>query len=71
MYNALIIDDEKHVRQAISFLGMWNENGINPPFEATDGQSALDFMEQTPVDIVLVDIKMPVMNGMQLSLIHI
>ena len=65
MYNALIIDDEKHVRQAISFLGMWNENGINPPFEATDGQSALDFMEQTPVDIVLVDIKMPVMNGMQ------
>ena len=44
---------------------MWNENVINPPFEATDGQSALDFMEQTPVDIVLVDIKMPVMNGMQ------
>lgn len=65
MYNVLVIDDEKHVRQTIAFLGMWEKNRINPPLEATDGQSALLLLETHPIDIVLVDIKMPIMDGMQ------
>lgn len=65
MYNALIIDDEKHVRQVISFLGMWKENRLNPPLEAADGETALRLMGETEIHIVLVDIRMPVMDGMQ------
>lgn len=65
MYHALIVDDEKHVRQTISLLGQWAENGICPPSEATDGHTALALMEQQPADLVLVDIKMPVMDGME------
>lgn len=65
MYQALIIDDEKHVRQTISLLGRWAENDIGNPLEATDGESALKILQETNIDIVLVDIKMPVMDGMQ------
>lgn len=65
MYQALIIDDENHVRKTIAILGLWAENHLNPSLQATDGKSALLLMEQQPIDLVLVDIKMPVMDGME------
>lgn len=65
MYQALIIDDETPVRQAVRALGEWEALGIAPPAEAPDGQSGLDIMAGRKIDIVLVDIKMPVMDGME------
>ncbi len=35
-------------------------------FKATDGRQALDIMQERPVDLVLTDIMMPVMNGLEL-----
>lgn len=65
MYQALIIDDEKHVRQAITILGRWSDYQFNPPIHASNGKSALMLMEEQRIDLVLLDIKMPVMDGMQ------
>ncbi|MCX7711476.1 MAG: helix-turn-helix domain-containing protein [Clostridia bacterium] len=63
MYKALIIDDEKPVRQIIRVLGKWQELGIGEPFEAMEGESALGIMREIEPEIVLVDMKMPNMNG--------
>ena len=56
MYKALIVDDEKPVRQIITALGRWRSFGIDPPFYACDGQSALLSMRELHPEIVFLDI---------------
>lgn len=63
MYKVLLIDDEKPVRQAIALLGHWSELGIAPPYQAVEGQSGLAILREQQPDIVLVDMKMPNMDG--------
>lgn len=63
MYKALIIDDEKHVSQAIAALGDWEKYSIIKPFYASNGQDGLIAMREINPDIVFVDMKMPVMDG--------
>lgn len=65
MFKLLILDDERHVRQAIKLLGKWDILKIDEIFEAAEGESALKIMREKYIDIVLVDIKMPKMNGME------
>lgn len=63
MYKALIIDDEEPVREAIRILGDWEGLRIEEVFEATDGKAGLDMLREHRPDIVMVDMKMPEMNG--------
>ena len=61
--NILIVDDSailrKVMRKAIGLLGIQNEC----IFEAADGQQALDQLVSQPIDLILLDMHMPVMNG--------
>lgn len=61
--NILIVDDSailrKVMRKAIGQLGVQSER----IFEAGDGQQALDQLAAQPIDLILLDIHMPVMNG--------
>lgn len=62
--NVLLIDDERMEREGIIFLS----RRIKAPlqfFEAKNGREGLDVMARTPIDIVIVDIKMPVMGGLE------
>ncbi len=63
MYKALIVDDEKPVRQVIQALGLWEKNGIGQVFEALEGESALRVMREENPDIVFLDMNMPNMDG--------
>lgn len=63
MYKALIIDDEKPVRIAVSKLGKWSRFNIEPPLMAANGKEALATMREVRPDIVFVDMQMPIMNG--------
>lgn len=63
MYKALIVDDEKPVRIAISKLGKWSRFQIEPPLMAANGKEALTTMREIRPDIVFVDMYMPIMNG--------
>lgn len=67
MYRVLVVDDDILIRSRIKFL----LSEINTEFEwvgdAPNGQKALEFMEKNPVDIVLMDMCMPVMNGVELA----
>lgn len=63
MFKALIIDDEKPVRIAISKLGKWARYNIEAPIMASNGKEALATMRELRPDIVFVDMQMPIMNG--------
>jgi DNA-binding NarL/FixJ family response regulator len=63
MPGVLIVDDHPAVRTTIRTLLV--EHQICVCGEATDGQEALDKVRKLKPEIVLLDINMPVMNGIQ------
>ena len=65
MYRIIIVDDEKIERTGIRFL-LGQMNREFEIFEAVNGKDALEWLEQNRVDILLTDIKMPFMNGIEL-----
>lgn len=61
--NALIVDDEPHVRAFLRLL--LKELGITACWEAADGQSAIDMTLAEKPELVLLDLNMPILSGMQ------
>ena len=71
MYQLLIVEDEKQTREGIKRLLEWQDYGIEICGEAGNGQEALKIIERQRPDIILLDIQMPVMNGLELAkIIH-
>ena len=66
MIQILIVDDEKIERNGIKFLlkQLHMEAEIR---EAVNGMKALEALEESPADILLTDIKMPFMDGLELA----
>ncbi|CCO07032.1 response regulator [Desulforamulus hydrothermalis] len=62
--NLLIADDHALIREGLRKI-LSIEPGINVVGEVADGQQAVDFCHHNQVDIVLMDINMPVMNGIE------
>ena len=65
MQNILIVDDEAFVRTSIMESINWEENGLHA-ICAPNGKEALNVIATEQIDVLLTDIKMPVMNGMDL-----
>lgn len=65
-YKVIIIDDEPWTREVIKELGQWEKHGMKVVGEASDGLSGLDLTEQLQPDIILTDIKMPGISGLEL-----
>lgn len=63
MSNILIADDEKEI---IKLLKIYLNTGEYTVLEAHDGQQALDILNTQPVDLAIVDIMMPKIDGYQL-----
>lgn len=66
MYRVLIIDDERIVKLAIKAMIQWNELGLELAGTAGNGITALQMIEKSRPDIVITDIKMPGMDGVEL-----
>ncbi|MDQ8738217.1 response regulator [Paenibacillus sp. LHD-38] len=66
MYSVLIIDDEEPLREAIRILGDWKGLGVSEVLEATDGKVGLAMLAEQKIDLAMVDMKMPELNGMEL-----
>ena len=62
----LVVDDEPIMRDAYTSLIEWEENGFSLVGSVHNGKVALEFMRENPVDIVITDLKMPVMSGLEL-----
>ncbi|WP_171633918.1 response regulator [Paenibacillus plantarum] len=65
-YKMMIVDDEFEIREGLNSF-YWERFQFQVTGLAANGKQALDLMQRTDVDIVLTDIKMPVMDGIELS----
>lgn len=63
---ALIVDDEKHVRDAIHMLVPWERWGIDCVMEASNGLKAMQMIQQEHPQIIFTDMIMPVKSGVEL-----
>lgn len=66
MYKLIIVDDEYTIRKGLKQYIPWESIGFEVVGVFEDGLSAVGFLSQNPVDVVLTDIDMPIMNGIQL-----
>ena len=67
MIKVFLVEDEKIIRKSIKNNVKWEENGFEFAGEAPDGEMALPMIEKLHPDIVITDIKMPFMDGLELS----
>lgn len=65
MYRVLIVDDEKIERKGVSFLLKQMDVECELA-EAVNGQAALEWLMENEADILLTDVKMPHMDGIEL-----
>ncbi|MCA9977231.1 MAG: response regulator [Anaerolineales bacterium] len=66
-YKVFFVEDEVITREGIRDNIDWQANGFVFCGEATDGEMALPLLRTTQPDVLLTDIKMPFMDGLQLS----
>ena len=64
--NVLIVDDSTTIRQMVKKTMQMAGLDINEVYEASNGIEALAALADHDVDVILVDINMPTMNGVQL-----
>lgn len=66
MYKLLIVDDEEIIRFSFKKLFNWTKYNIDLVHECSNGKEALDYLTNNEVDILITDIKMPIMDGISL-----
>jgi len=67
MYRLLIVDDEEDIRNGLARFFPWNEIGFEVVGSLENGAQALERVQDGGVDVVLCDIRMPVVSGIDLA----
>jgi two-component system response regulator YesN len=63
---AIIVDDEKHVREGLLLLAEWERFGIKTILEATNGEEAIKLISEHQPAIIFTDMRMPRFDGIEL-----
>lgn len=66
-YTVLVVDDEQEQRRAIIGRVNWEAAGFAVVGEAENGVEALDQIETLQPDLILTDIRMPMISGLELA----
>ena len=66
MYSILIIDDEPIVKIALRSILPWEEHGFSICGTASNGLEAMSLIEKHQPDVIITDLKMPEMDGLEL-----
>ena len=66
MYRIVLVDDEPLILAGIASLVNWEDYGCTIVGKATNGPSAYDMILELQPDILITDIRMPVLNGLEL-----
>ena len=66
-YKVLLVDDEEEVMDVIEHKIDWEQCGFTVIGRAQNGLKALEIAEKMQPDVVITDIKMPYMDGLELS----
>ncbi|MFB9278709.1 response regulator transcription factor [Cohnella cellulosilytica] len=67
MYNLVIVEDDQQIRTGLSTYFPWSDIGFDMVGSFENGSLALDYIKANKVDIILSDIRMPVMGGIELA----
>lgn len=67
LYRIIIVDDEEEIRLGVKRKINWEEYGFEVVGDAENGQEALELAEKIKPDIIMTDIKMPFLDGLQLA----
>lgn len=67
MYKVLLVDDEALIREAISENIQWKEMGFHFMGACENGRQAMEMIEKEQPDLLLTDINMPFVDGMELT----
>jgi two-component system response regulator YesN len=62
----MIVDDEPYIRQGLKILIPWKKYGYKICAEASNGIEALEKLKDQNIDLIITDIKMPQMDGIEL-----
>ena len=65
MLRVLLVDDEPFILRGMKELIDWEDEGFEIVGSADDGEEALLFLQNHDADLILSDIKMPIMTGIQ------
>ena len=66
MYKALVVDDEPIILEGFDNLISWEEFGIEISAKAENGKAALQIVREEEIDLLITDIRMPEMSGLEL-----
>ena len=67
MYCVLIVDDESIIRRGLKCMIPWTSLGFSEVLEAASAEAALRIAEGTRVDLIITDICMPGMDGLEMT----
>ena len=67
MIKVFLVEDEIIIREGIRYNIDWEKEGLEFVGEASDGELAYPLIQKTKPDILITDIKMPFMDGLELS----
>ena len=66
LYRVLLVDDQEIIKIELQRYLKWQDYGFEISGTCEDGQEALNFLKDNYVDLVITDIRMPVMDGLEL-----
>ncbi|MDO7907917.1 response regulator [Paenibacillus sp. JX-17] len=66
MYSILLVDDESYVTESLKLTMDWEQLQIQEVYQAKSALEALDVLEENEIDIIVTDIRMPEMTGLEL-----
>lgn len=65
-YDVLLVDDEPHALEGLLIMVDWNRLGFRIAGTCRDGEEAMQHIRLSPPDLVVTDVRMPVMDGLTL-----
>ena len=66
VYKVFVVDDDRYIRKGLISLIDWEGCGFEVCAEADNGEDALEYIQEFNPDLVITDIKMPVLDGLEL-----
>ena len=67
MYTVIVADDEQEIRRSLIRKVDWGKVGFKVIGEAENGAEALELTEKLEPDLLLTDIRMPFISGIELA----
>ena len=65
MLNVMLVDDNESVLEGMANIIDWEKYGYRIAFSAPNCDRALEALDKTDIDLIITDIRMPRMNGLE------